>query len=266
MCWNYDAISAYCSTWVCICSADSPDGQWYWLVTLNAVSSNLDSHQDNFTGNQANVSGAVLYSTDLGSTKLKCQNVNITSNVTCPEWSQGNQNALMGVGASGYQFGRGIAYPPKSVVSNMPAGQLLHVISNGRSPLPMPSIWVVDQVGQKVSMPGLVANVTVVSLDPVLLPDGIQNATLLNQLLATADANGDIIFNGTVLLAAPGLYNLTVSVKDSQVSFVEICQLPPKLRDIAVGKQYVSLRAALHMRCSAYQSRECASFTCLMVE
>lgn len=216
-----------------LCSADSSSEQWYWLVTVNAVSSWLDSDQDSFTGNQANVSGAVMYSTDLGSTTLKCQNENVTSNVTCPEWSQGNPNALS-LGASGYQYGSGIAYPPESVVSNMPAGQHLHIISNGKSPLPMPRIWVIDKVGQKVSMPGLVANVTVVSLDPLLLPDGIQNATLLNQLQATADAHGDIIFNGTVLLAAPALYNLTVSVKDSQVSFLESCLLRSKLTHIAV--------------------------------
>ncbi|KAL3155629.1 hypothetical protein ABBQ38_010826 [Trebouxia sp. C0009 RCD-2024] len=193
---------------------DSSNEQWVSLSTVNAVYSYLTSQQDNYTGNQANISGAVMYSTDLGTATLKCQNENITSNVTCPEWSQGNQNALS-IGASGYQYGPGIAYPPKTVMSNLPAGQHLQIISDGKFPLPMPRIWVVDQVGQKVSMPSLVANVTVVSLNPLLLPVGIQNATLLNQVQATADADGDFIFNGTVLLAAPATYNLTVSVTEA---------------------------------------------------
>lgn len=163
-----------------------------------------------------------MYSTDLGSTYLKCQNENDNSNVTCPEWIQSNQNALSNV-RSGYQYGPGIAYPPKIVMSNLPAGQHLQIICDGRSPLPMSRIWVEDQVGQKVRMPGLEANVTVVSLNPLLLPDGIQNATLLHQLQATADADGDIIFHGTVLLAAPAMYNLTVSVME--VSFPPSFQL-----------------------------------------
>ena len=122
---------------------------------------------------------------------------------------QGNQNALSN-GTSGYQYGPGIAYPPKTVMSNLSAGQHLQIISDGRSPLPMPRIWVEDQVGQNVSMPGLEANVTVVSLNPPLLPNG----TLLNQVRAVADADGTFIFNGTVLLAAPAIYNLTVSVTE----------------------------------------------------
>ena len=138
------------------------------------------------------------------------------------------------MGASGYQYGHGVAYPPRSVMSNLSAGQHLQIISDGKSALPMPGIWVVDQVGQKVNMPGLVANVTVVSADPVLLPDGIQNGSLLNQLQATADAHGDIIFNDTVLLAAPAIYNLTVSVIGSEVRFLQICQLHSKLIHIAM--------------------------------
>ena len=170
-----------------------------------------------------------MYSTDLGTATLKCENKNITSNVTCPEWSQGNQNVLA-TGTSGYQYGPGIAYPPKTVMSNLPTGQRLQIISDGRSPLPMPRIWVVDQVGQKVSMPSLVANVTVVSSDPLLLPDGIQNATLLNQLQATADADGHFIFNGTVLLAAPAIYNLTVSVTEvSLLPSYQLCSKRPHI-------------------------------------
>lgn len=155
-----------------------------------------------------------MFSTDLGSTNLKCQNETVSSNVTCPEWIQYNLNSLSN-GTSGYQYGPGIAYPPKTVMSNLSAGQHLQIISDGRAPLPMPGIWAVDQVGQIVSMPGLEANVTVVNLNPPL--PGIQNATLLGQMQAVADADGTFIFNATVLLAAPAMYNLTVSV--TEVSF-----------------------------------------------
>lgn len=228
-CVNHNNISACCLTKVCKCCAET--GPWVWLTTVGAVRSDLFSDQNNFTGNQANTSGAVIYSTDLDSTWLKCQNGNESSKVTCPEWDEGYPN-LLSDGALGYQYGPGIAYPPKTVMSDMLPDQHLEIISNGKSPLPMPRIWVVDQVGQSVSMPSLEANVTVVSLDPLLLPDGIQNATLLNQVQATADANGSIIFNGTVLLAAPAIYNLTISV--AEVSFPPSYQLPSKLPHVAV--------------------------------
>ena len=157
-----------------------------------------------------------------GPTFLKCQGENDNSNVTCPEWIQGSQDALSS-GTSRYQYGLGVAYPPKTVMSNLSVGQHLRIISNRKSPLPMPPIWVVDQVGQKMIVPGLEANVTVVSLNPPLLPNG----TLLDQVRATGDADGDFIFHGTVLLAAPGMYNLTVSV--TEVGFSPSYQLFSKL-------------------------------------
>ena len=182
-------------------------------MVVPGICSALWSSNDTFEGNQASVAGAIIYSTDLRSTSVKCQNGSQPINNThCPEWSQGNPNQL-GPNML-YQYGPGIAYPALSMTVD-PAGgpnQTLKYISDGASPLPMPLIHVVDQAGQIISSQGLMANLSVINIDA--LPPGANNATLPNQIQATADNMGAINFDKVVLLGAPIKYNLTVAVPE----------------------------------------------------
>ena len=184
-----------------------------WEILLNSICSSLYSFNDIYGVNQAGVAGGVIFSTDAPSTYVHCQDSDTPINNThCPEWFQGNFNALIPM-SSGFQYGPGMAFPAQNVTLGLGStpNETIKYISDG-SPLLLPPVHLVDQAGQIVKLPGLQAALNVTNV--TALPAGANNATLPNQIYAQANWSGYFIFTDAVLVGVPIIYNLTIAVPE----------------------------------------------------
>ena len=174
------------------------------------------STANNFSGNHADVAGAVIYSSNVSSMQLSCT-ADLDAqdpSVDCPQWGSSSQlaNTVGTEGTVGY--GPGLAFPPAAVTFNGSANnsEQISYISDGSTTVPMPIVIVLDQAGNKVTAQPLMVNVTVSSESP--LAAGVSLPQLPGQTQASGDVNGDIDIADLVLIAAPGVYNLLVALPD----------------------------------------------------
>ena len=188
------------------------------LAALAGNCSYFISTANNFSGNHADVAGAVLYSTNISSMQLSCS---LNSKVmdpgtSCPNWDDSNvpgntvgSNALVG-------YGPGLAFPPAGIcfdgVDSRNHSTQISYISDGTTNVPVPVVSVLDQAGSLVKTQFLRANVTVTTVSSS--DNGASLPQLPGQTEASADANGNIHISYLVLIAAPGLYALSVALPD----------------------------------------------------
>ena len=190
----------------------------FWVIVAGEFCSYLATHTDIYEGNQAGVAGGVIYSTDAPTTWLHCQDSSAPiHSMGCSEWTQENPNGLT-PSTSGLGYGPEVAFPAQNITLASNPNEIIKYISDGISPLPLPPISLIDQAGQFVQLQGLQATLSVTNA--TAMPAGMANATLANQVSATADKYGLMKFNNTVLLGAPLTYNLTVAVPEVWVVWV----------------------------------------------
>ena len=186
------------------------------MAALAGNCSFLISSANNFSGNHADVAGGVIYSTNVSSMQLSCT-ADLDAqdpSVDCPQWGSSSQlaNTVGTEGTVGY--GPGLAFPPAAVTFNGSANNSKQIsyISDGSTTVPMPTVIVLDQAGNKVTAQPLMVNVTVSSESP--LAAGVSLPQLPGQTQASGDVNGDVDIADLVLIAAPGVYNLLVALPD----------------------------------------------------
>lgn len=196
------------------------------LATMAGNCSYFVSTANSFSGNHANVAGAVIYSTNVTSMQLSCSaSLEFQDpGKDCPAWSSSSFPANT-VGAEGtIGYGPGLAFPPAGIAlgGSSTIAQQLSYISDGSTKIPMPEVSVLDQAGNTVRMQPLLANVTVDTISN--LTAGTASPQLPGQTQASGDANGTIEMSGVILIAAPGQYDLLIAL----TSFPEVT---PVLRD-----------------------------------
>ena len=206
------------------CVAEALSFLWAQLAPeLAALAGNCSyfiSAANTFTGNHANIGGAVMYSTNVTSMQLSCTaDLDPQSPSTdCLQWNSNSlpANTVGAEGAAGY--GPGLAFPPAAIVfgGTTRTSQQISYISDGSTKVPMPTVNVLDQAGHKFIAQPLRVNVTVNTVST--LADGMGFPQLPGQTQASGDVNGDIDIADLVLIAAPGTYDLLVALPDfSQV-------------------------------------------------
>ena len=178
------------------------------LAALAGNCSFFISTANAFSGNHANVAGAVIFSTNLSSMQLTCAADSALQipGSDCSLWTSSNSPANT-VGAEGIiGYGPGLAFPPAKVAfgGNASASAQINYISDGSSDVPMPLVTVLDQTGNTVKMQPLLANVTVAAVSTG--SDG-SLPQLPGQTQASGDANGTIAFADVVLIAQTGIYS-----------------------------------------------------------
>ncbi len=194
------------------------------------------SSANSFSGNHADVAGAVIYSTNVSSMQLSCAADLVLQSPSsdCLEWTSNSLPANT-VGAQGIVgYGPGLAFPPARVIFGASANssEQISYISDGSTKVPVPVVKVLDQAGNKVRAQPLRVNVTATTVSP--LPEAASLPQLPGQTEALGDVNGDIDIADLVLIAAPGVYNLLVALPD----FPQVCTL-------TFTKQYVACALSL---------------------
>lgn len=183
------------------------------LAALAGNCSFFISTANAFSGNHANIAGAVIFSTNLSSMQLTCAADSALQlpGTDCSLWTSSTSRANT-VGADGIVgYGPGLAFPPAKIAFGGSASESAQInyISDGSSDVHMPLVTVLDQAGNTVKMQPLLANVTVAAVSK--RSDG-SLPQLPGQTQASGDANGTIAFADVVLIAQIGLYDLQVAL------------------------------------------------------
>jgi len=174
------------------------------------------STANNFSGNHADVAGAVIYSSNISSMQLMCSADLDTQDPSadCPQWDTTSfpANTVGAEGITGY--GPGLAFPPAAVTfsGSLNNSQQISYISDGSTRVPVPIVNVLDQAGNVVKAQPLIVNVTVNTVSTTA--NGMSLPQLPGQTEAAGDVNGDIAVADLVLIAAPGEYDLLIALPD----------------------------------------------------
>ncbi|DBA90089.1 TPA: hypothetical protein ACH3X1_003408 [Trebouxia sp. C0004] len=184
------------------------------MAALAGNCSYFISTANNFSGNHADVAGAVIYSSNVSSMQLLCSADLDTQDPStdCPEWLTSSFPANT-VGAEGIMgYGPGLAFPPAVVTfsETFNNSKKISYISNGSTKVPVPIVNVLDQAGNKVKAQPLIVNVTVQTVSTTA--NGMSWPQLPGQTEAAGDVNGDIAVSDLVLIAAPGEYDLLIAL------------------------------------------------------
>ena len=207
--------------WLNVCMfAEALSFLWSQLApALAALAGNCSyfiSTANNFSGNHADVAGAVIYSSNISSMQLKCSADLDTQDPSadCPQWDT-TSFAANTVGAEGITgYGPGLAFPPAAVTfsGSLNNSQQISYISDGSTRVPVPIVNVLDQAGNVVKAQPLIVNVTVNTVSTTA--NGMSLPQLPGQTEAAGDVNGDIAVADLVLIAAPGEYDLLIALPD----------------------------------------------------
>ena len=124
-------------------------------VSLAARASNCSyfiSQNDAITSNHANSAGAVMFSTNMSSTDIRCNGNSALqqSGQGCTAWGSSN-NSVGDPTSDVVGYGPGLAFPPASVRLGGKASASLQYVSDGASKLAVPFISVLDQAGTIVT-------------------------------------------------------------------------------------------------------------------
>ncbi len=164
------------------------------MAALAGNCSYFVSTANNFSGNHADLAGAVIYSSNISSMQLLCSADLDTQDPSadCPQWDTTSFPANT-VGAQGIVgYGPGLAFPPAAVTFSGSVNNTKQIsyISDGSTRVPVPIVNVLDQAGNKVRAQPLIVNVTV---NPVsATTNGMSLPQLPGQTEAAGDVNGDI--------------------------------------------------------------------------
>ena len=178
----------------------------------------LISTANNFGGNHAGVAGAVLFSTNVSSMQLACDSTSSIQSpgLSCSNWDDPTFPANT-VGSSTLEgYGPGLAFPPAGIcfngVDTRDHTTQISYISDGVTKVPVPAVTVLDQAGTHIRAQPLRANVTVTTVSSMV--NGSSLPQLPGQTEATADPDGNILISDLVLIAAPGVYALSIALPD----------------------------------------------------
>ena len=186
------------------------------MAALAGNCSYFISTANNFSGNHADVAGAVIYSSNISSMQLMCSADLDTQDPSadCPQWDTTSFPANT-VGAEGIVgYGPGLAFPPAAVTfsGSVSNSRQISYISDGSTRVPVPTVNVLDQAGNVVKAQPLIVNVTVNTVSTTA--NGMSLPQLPGQTQAAGDVNGDIAVTDLVLIAAPGEYDLLIALPD----------------------------------------------------